>query len=59
MRGRFIWKIIGLTICGILCIVSSGLAAGDSWARKKSASEPIWASAAVIDGKIYVCCLRL
>ena len=55
MRMRFVWKVVGLTLCGVLCMVSTGLAAGDSWARKKSASEPIWASAAaVIDGKIYV-----
>lgn len=55
MKRFPVWKISAFILFGLLGAASIGLAAGDSWEKKKPTAEPIWASAAaVVKNKIYV-----
>jgi len=55
MKRYLVWKISVFILFGLLVTASIGLAAIDSWEKKKPTAEPIWAAAAAgINSKIYV-----
>ena len=55
MKRCVVWRISVFILFSLIGMASFGLAAGDSWEKKKPTAEPIWAAAAAgLNNKIYV-----